>query len=82
MIKEFYMFLDEMLELYKGQLTYDEIKNKLVYKEAIALRQVRIDRLEKERKELEKEREAENQRMQKEQARNKIITPNSHRSKK
>jgi hypothetical protein len=76
------MFLDEMLELYKGQLTYDEIKNKLVYKEAIALRQVRIDRLEKERKELEKEREAENQRMQKEQARNKIITPNSHRSKK
>ena len=60
------MFLDEMLELYKGQMSYDEIKNKLVYKEAIALRQVRIERLEKERKELEKEREAENQKMQKE----------------
>jgi len=76
------MFLDEMLELYKGQMSYDEIKNKLVYKEAIALRQVRIERLEKERKELEKEREAENQKMQKEQARSKMILPNSHRSKK
>jgi hypothetical protein len=64
-----------MLELFKGQLTYDDIKYKMVYKEALALRQTRIDRLEKERKEIEKERAEENAKIQREQARNKIILP-------
>lgn len=63
-----------MLELFKGQLSFDDIKDKLIYREALLLRQVRIDRLEKERKEMEKEREAENAKLQREQARNKIMS--------
>lgn len=75
------MFIDEMLELYKGQLTYDDIVNKLVYKQSILLREVRLKRLEKERKEIEKERALENQKMQSQQARDKMVLPNSARKK-
>jgi F0F1-type ATP synthase epsilon subunit len=67
------MFLDEMLELFKGQLTYEELTTKLTYKEALTLRDVRVERLQKEREELEKEREKENQKIQQQQARDKIV---------
>lgn len=44
------------MELYKGQLSFDDISYKLTYKEAIKLREVRIERLKREREEMEKER--------------------------
>ena len=69
------MFLDEMLELFKGQLSLDDLKYKLTYKESVSLRNVRVERLKKEKEELEKEREVENLRIQREQARNKILSP-------
>jgi F0F1-type ATP synthase epsilon subunit len=68
------MFLDEMLELFKGQLTLDDVKHGLTYKEAITLRKVRIERLKKEKEELERERAAENEKAKREQARNKILS--------
>lgn len=49
--------MEEFLELFKGQISYEDLKYKLSYKEAIALKDSRIKRLERERKELEKERE-------------------------
>jgi hypothetical protein len=45
-----------MVELYKGSATLDYIMNDLTYKEALLLRKVRIDRLKKERDEMEAER--------------------------
>jgi hypothetical protein len=65
-----------MLELFKGQLDFDHIKYKMPYKEALLLRDVRIERLKKEREDLEKERAAEAKRQQSEANRNKIIVPN------
>jgi hypothetical protein len=53
-----------MLELYKGQLTFDEIKHDMPYKEALMLREVRIERLKAEREQIESERKAEEQRHQ------------------
>lgn len=62
-----------MLELFKGQVTLEEIKYKMPYKEALLLREQRIKRLKEEREELEKERQQEADRQKREQARNKII---------
>jgi hypothetical protein len=64
-----------MLELFKGQLDFDDIKYNMPYKEALLLRDVRIERLKKEREELDKERQAEASRHSREAARNKIILP-------
>lgn len=64
-----------MLELFKGQLTLEEIQYKMPYKEALLLRDVRIERLKAEREEMEKERQAEADRQAREAARNKIMLP-------
>lgn len=61
-----------MLELFKGQLELDKIMHEMPYKEALLLRDVRLERLKKEREDIEKEREAEVKKQQAEQARNKI----------
>lgn len=45
------MFIDEFLTLFKNQIPLDDIKHKLSYKEALTLRNVRVERLERERKE-------------------------------
>ncbi|MMZ42259.1 hypothetical protein D3C75_1139360 [compost metagenome] len=45
-----------MVELYKGSAPLDYIMNDLTYKEALLLRKVRVDRLKKERDEMEAER--------------------------
>lgn len=64
-----------MLELFKGQLSFEEIKHTLTYKEAILLREVRVERLKKEREQIEAERAKEASRQQREAARNKIVLP-------
>lgn len=62
-----------MLELYKGQISLNEIKYEMPYKEALLLREVRVERLKNEREQLEKERQAEAARQKAEQ--NRIIIP-------
>jgi hypothetical protein len=62
-----------MLELFKGQLDFDDIKYNMPYKEALLLRDVRVERLKKEREELEKERKAEATRQASESARSRIL---------
>lgn len=64
-----------MLELYNGQLDLDKIMYEMPYKEALLLRDVRIERKKREREELEKERQAEASRRAREEARNKIFLP-------
>jgi hypothetical protein len=64
-----------MLELFKGQMTLEEIQYKLPYKEALLLRDVRIERLKAERDELDRERQAEANRQAREAARGKILAP-------
>lgn len=46
--------MDEMLELFKGQLSYNTIKYELTYKEACKLRSTRVARLVKESEEIKK----------------------------
>lgn len=53
-IKDYYKELDTFLAMYKGQLTYEDIKN-MPYKELCYLRDVRSERLEKERIEFERD---------------------------
>jgi len=65
-----------MLELFKGQMTLEEIQYGLSYKEALRFRDTRIKRLKKEKEEMELERQAEAERHAREAARNKIILPN------
>lgn len=43
-----------MLDLFKGQITIDMLRNELSYKEALMLRDTRIKRLNKEREEIAK----------------------------
>ena len=64
-----------MLELYNGQLDLDKIMYEMPCKEALLLRDVRIERKKREREELEKERQAEAIRRAREEARNKIFLP-------
>jgi len=64
-----------MLELFKGQLDLDKIKYEMPYKEALLLRDVRAERLKKEKEEIERERAEEERRQQREQARNRIYIP-------
>lgn len=64
-----------MMELYKGQLSLDEVRHELSYKELLLLKQVRIERLEREREEIEKQRAAEAKEQSSQAARNKIILP-------
>jgi hypothetical protein len=64
-----------MLELYNGQLDLDKIMYEMPYKEALLLRDVRIERKKREREELEKERQAEASRRAREEARSKIYLP-------
>jgi hypothetical protein len=61
-----------MLELFKGQLDLDKIKYDLPYKEALLLREVRMDRLKKEKEDLEKERKEDADRQKAEANRNRI----------
>jgi predicted S18 family serine protease len=46
-IDQLYALTDEILAIFKGQITYEELK-KIPYKEALELRKLRISRLEKE----------------------------------
>lgn len=64
-----------MLELFKGQIDLDQIKYELPYKEALLLRDVRAERLKKEKEEIEKEREAQARKQERENTRNKILMP-------
>lgn len=64
-----------MLELFKGQIELEEIKHRMSYKEALLLRDVRAERLKREKEELEKEREELARKQARESARNKILMP-------
>lgn len=64
-----------MLELYNGQIDLYKIMYEMPYKEALLLRDVRIERKKREREELERERQAEASRRSREEARNKIFLP-------
>jgi len=59
-----------MLALFKGELSYDDIMNKIVFKHLIELRSARVQRLIDEQKS-EEERRSE---MRKEQIRNQILS--------
>lgn len=48
-----------MLELYKGQISLDDLQYSRSYKEALLLRESRVQRYKKERDEAERERERE-----------------------
>jgi hypothetical protein len=65
-----------MLELFKGQLEFDKIKYDMSYKEALLLRDVRVERLKNEREEIERERQSEAKKQQNEASRNKLYIPN------
>jgi len=56
-----------MLELFKGQLDIDYIKYGMSYKEALLLRDTRVERLKKEREEIEKDREIESAKIKQQQ---------------
>lgn len=43
------MFIDEFLDLYKNQIPLNDLKYNIPYREAIMLRDIRVDRLRKER---------------------------------
>jgi hypothetical protein len=62
-----------MLELYKGQIAINDIKYNMSYKEALLLREVRVNRLQKEREEIEREREIEAAKLKREQTRQSIL---------
>ncbi len=64
-----------MLELFKGQLSIEDLKHNLTHKEALLLREIRSERLRKEREELEKERAKEAEAAKREANRSKIILP-------
>ena len=66
------MFVDEMMELFGG-IDGEYFLDKLSYKEAIALRNARVKRKNKEFEEEQKIREEEMREQQKAAARNKII---------
>lgn len=53
-INQYYSFIEEFLDLFKGQITVYDLKHNLTYKEAIFLRNSRIDRLNKEAEEAKK----------------------------
>ncbi len=63
-----------MLELFAGQLTRDEILHSMTFKEAIKIRDIRIKRKIKERKELDDERERELEEQGRVHARNQILS--------
>lgn len=48
-----------MMELYKGNAILDKIMTEMPYKQALLLRDVRSERLERERKEIERQRKEE-----------------------
>ncbi len=60
-----------MLALFKGELTYEDITRKMVYKEMMSLRDARIEQLINERKAAEEEAKLQQQ----EAIRNKIMKP-------
>lgn len=45
-----------MMELFKGQVSMDYLFHTLTYKEALLLREARLERLKREKEELENER--------------------------
>lgn len=63
-----------MLELFAGQLTREEILHSMTFKEAIKIRDIRIKRKLKERKELEEDRAKELEEHERIQARNQILS--------
>ena len=62
-----------MLELFAGQLTRDEILHSMTFKEAIKMRDIRIKRKLRERKEMEDEHEKAIQEQERAHARNQIM---------
>lgn len=52
-----------MLELFKGQLSLDDIRKNMSYREALLLREVRVERLKEEAKEAKLQREADERKM-------------------
>lgn len=64
-----------MLEIFNGQLSINDLKHNLVYKEALMLRDIRLERRKKEREEIESERQREEERQRREASKRKIILP-------
>ena len=56
-------FISEVLTLFKGELSFNDIMRNMTYKDMIALRDARVDQLIKEREESEKEAERRNREM-------------------
>lgn len=46
-----------MLTLFKGELSYEDITRKMTYRHMMSLRDVRVEQLINEKKDLEKERQ-------------------------
>lgn len=67
--KEYAEFVDTMLALFKGELTYNDIMS-MPYFKLVDLRTARIDRLNREQKAMEKDAEA----RQKQQIRDTIMS--------
>lgn len=63
-----------MLELFAGQLTREEILHSMTFKEAIKIRDIRIKRKIKERKEMEDDRANELDEQRRAQVRNQILS--------
>lgn len=64
-----------MMELYKGEDILDKVMHEMSYKEALLLRDIRIERLKKEREELEAQRKKDAAEQGRIDARNKIVMP-------
>lgn len=47
-VGQYYLFIDEMLELFKGQLSYTDVTTR-PYRELVMLRETRIKRLKEEK---------------------------------
>lgn len=45
-----------MLALFKGELSFEDITRKMIYKDMISLRDARVEQLTNERKDFEKEK--------------------------
>lgn len=57
----FYTIVDEMLDLFKGTISIDDMKYKYSYRELLTIKKARVDRLRKEQEAYEKSRQSEEQ---------------------
>jgi len=48
-----YAFLDDFLDVFKGQISLDDLRYKLTYKEAVMMRNIRVERRNKNNDALE-----------------------------